>query len=131
MIDERKTCPVCGSAVKGRSDKRFCSVKCKSIQQYEKRADKEAFYLKVDKQLRTNRRILKAYNHKGFTTIQKKYLLEEGFDPNYFTHYWKNAKGDIYLFVYEYGFLDLQKSGKQKYLIVQWQEYMRKKGPNR
>ncbi len=121
-----KTCPVCDSPVKGRIDKKFCSTKCKSIHQYELRQEKEAFYLKVDRQLKLNRKILKTYNYKGYTTVQKTALLNDGFNPDFFSHYWKNSKGDVYLFVYDYGFLDLKKSGKDKYLIVQWQEYMRK-----
>jgi predicted nucleic acid-binding Zn ribbon protein len=125
MIDH-KICPVCESPLKGRSDKKFCSTKCKSIHQYETRQEKEAFYLEVDRQLKTNRKILKTYNFRGFTTVRKELLIDDGFDPNFFSHYWKNSKGDIYLFVYDYGFLDLKKSGKDKYLIVQWQEYMRK-----
>jgi predicted nucleic acid-binding Zn ribbon protein len=125
MIDH-KICPVCESPLKGRSDKKFCSTKCKSIHQYENRQEKEAFYLEVDRRLKTNRKILKTYNFRGFTTVRKELLIDDGFDPNFFTHYWKNSKGDIYLFVYDYGFLDLKKSGKDKYLIVQWQEYMRK-----
>lgn len=125
-MDNVDSCPICGSAVRGRSDKKFCSAKCKSINQYESRQKKEAFYLEVDRQLRTNRKVLKTYNYRGFTTVAKQELLKDGFDPNYFTHYWKNSKGDVYLFVYDYGFLDLKKSGRDKYLIVQWQEYMRK-----
>ncbi|EMY80595.1 hypothetical protein pgond44_10619 [Psychroflexus gondwanensis ACAM 44] len=125
MIDH-KICPVCESPLKGRSDKKFCSTKCKSIHQYETRQEKEAFYLEVDRRLKTNRKVLKTYNFRGFTTVRKELLINDGFDPNFFTHYWKNSKGDIYLFVYDYGFLDLKKSGKDKYLIVQWQEYMRK-----
>ncbi|AFU69435.1 hypothetical protein P700755_002696 [Psychroflexus torquis ATCC 700755] len=125
MIDH-KICPVCESPLKGRSDKKFCSTKCKSINQYETRQEKEAFYLEVDRRLKTNRKVLKTYNFRGFTTVRKELLINDGFDPNFFTHYWKNSKGNIYLFVYDYGFLDLKKSGKDKYLIVQWQEYMRK-----
>ena len=121
-----KTCPVCESPIKGRSDKMFCSTKCKSINQYEIRQEKEIFYLEVDRRLKTNRKLLKAYNYQGFTTVQKAALLNDGFNPNFFTHYWKNSKGDVYLFVYDYGFLDLKKSGKNKYLIVKWQEYMRR-----
>lgn len=119
-------CPVCESPIKGRSDKKFCSTKCKSINQYEIRQEKEIFYMEVDRQLKTNRKLLKTYNYQGFTTVQKAALLNDGFNPNFFTHYWKNSKGDVYLFVYDYGFLDLKKSGKDKYLIVQWQEYMRR-----
>tara|TARA_R110002051_G_scaffold93441_1_gene163259 strand:+ start:594 stop:974 length:381 start_codon:yes stop_codon:yes gene_type:complete len=119
-----KICPVCGTMVKGRSDKKFCSTKCRSINQYENRQKNEAFYLKVDRKLKINRKLLKRYNKSGFTTIRKSELLAEGFDPKFFTHYWKNQKGDIYLFVYEYGFLATKNNGKDKYILVQWQGYM-------
>ncbi|WP_031428546.1 DUF2116 family Zn-ribbon domain-containing protein [Flavimarina sp. Hel_I_48] len=121
-----KFCPVCEAPVKGRSDKRFCSTKCKSMHQYETRQKKEAFYIKVDRQLKINRKVLKGFNKKGLSTLRKSDLYKEGFDPNFFTHYWKNKKGNVYLFVYEYGFLDLSKDGKDKYLLVTWQEYMNK-----
>ncbi|TMM57555.1 hypothetical protein FEE95_13840 [Maribacter algarum] len=125
-MTKSKTCPVCGIIVKGRSDKKFCSKKCKSIEQYESRQKTEAFYLKVDRQLKVNRRILKKYNKSGYTIIKKSKLFEEGFDPNFFTHYWKNQKGDVYLFVYEYGFLKKNEKGKEKYVLVMWQDYMEK-----
>ena len=126
MSSNARICPVCGAPVKGRSDKKFCSVKCKSIHQYENRQKKEAFYIQVDRQLKVNRKILKSFNKKGFSTIRKTDLYKEGFNPNYFTHYWKNKKGGVYLFVYEYGFLNLKKDGKDKYLLVIWQDYMQK-----
>ena len=119
-----KKCPICTAVVKGRTDKIFCSTKCKSIDQYEKRQETEAFYLTVEKQLRTNRKILKKYNKSGFTTIRKSELIDLGFNPNFFTHYWKNQKGDVYLFVYEYGFLKRTENGKEKYVLVIWQPYM-------
>ena len=125
-MNDKKKCPVCGSLVRGRSDKKFCSAKCKSIAQYDNRQEKEAFYLQVDKQLKINRKILKRYNKSGFTTLQKSALLAEGFDPNFFTHYWKTQKGEVYLFCYDYGFLSLEKDRKSKFLIVQWQDYMAK-----
>lgn len=123
-MDKSDTCSVCGVIIRGRADKKFCSVKCKSINQYENRMQKEQFYLKVDKQLKTNRRILKKYNKSGYTTLQKSLLISEGFNPRYFTHYWKTKKGEVYLFCYDYGFLSMEKEGKSKYLIVQWQAYM-------
>lgn len=119
-----KTCPVCGALVRGRSDKKFCSKKCKSIDQYENRQKTEVFYLEVDRQLKLNRRILKKYNKSGYTVIRKSELTGEGFDPKYFTHYWKNKKGDVYFFVYEYGFLMKNDNGKEKYVLVIWQDYM-------
>ena len=117
-------CPVCGAVIKGRSDKKFCSVKCKSIEQYENRQKTEAFYLKIDRQLKMNRKLLKRYNKSGYTTVRTAILRSEGFNPNFFTHYWKTKKGDLYLFCYDYGFLQLEKDNKSKLLIVQWQEYM-------
>ncbi len=125
-MTKKKKCPVCESEVKGRSDKLFCSMKCKSINQYEKRQEKEQFYLRVDSQLKINRKLLKKHNKSGYTTIRKLELIVEGFNPKYFTHYWKNQKGDVYLFVYEYGFLSTRHNGKDKYLLVTWQDYMEK-----
>lgn len=121
-----KKCPVCESEIKGRSDKLFCSTKCKSINQYEGRQENEKFYLRVDGQLKINRKLLKRYNRSGFTTIRKSELTKDGFDPNFFTHYWKNQKGDVYFFVYEYGFLKKNEHGKKKYVLVTWQDYMAK-----
>jgi hypothetical protein len=67
---------------------------------------------------------LKTYNKGGKVTIRAEVLLELGFNPNFFTHYWKNRKGEVYLFVYEYGFLKKTENGKEKYVLVTWQEYM-------
>lgn len=121
-----KVCPVCDSEIKGRADKKFCSLRCKSAHQYQSSKSEEACYYKIDKQLKINRRLLKTYNRSGLSSIRKEKLIAEGFNPNYFTHYWKNRKGQVYLFCYEYGFLFLKKNGKEKYLLVKWQEYMNK-----
>jgi len=117
-----KICPVCGNSVKGRKDKIYCSEYCKSAAQYENRLINEIFFFKVDKQLKTNRKILKTHNKDGYTTLRKTVLLSKGFNPNYFTHLWKNPKGQTYCFCYEFGFLEL--IGQDKYLIVKWQDYM-------
>ncbi len=123
-MNNGRTCPVCGIVVKGRSDKIFCSPKCRSIDQYEQRQETETFYIRVDRQLKINRKLLKKYNRSGITTIRKSELIMEGFDPQFFTHYWKNQKGDVYLFVYEYGFLNKRHNGKDKYILVIWQDHM-------
>ncbi len=67
--------------------------------------DTPKFYSRVDKQLKLNRRILKIYNKAGKVTVRTNVLLDLGFDPNFFTHYWKNNKDEVYLFVYEFGFM--------------------------
>lgn len=120
-------CPSCREPIKGRKDKIYCSPTCRSAAQYEKRMVNEQFYLQVERQLKTNRKILKRYNKSGFTTLRKERLLEEGFNPKFFTHYWKNKKGQIYLFCFDFGFLELEQDGKKKYLLVTWQDYMNEK----
>ncbi len=122
-----KKCPVCEIEIKGRSDKKYCSLKCKSADQYQKHKREEVLYHVIDKQLKINRKLLKAYNKSGLSSIRKTKLIAEGFNPNYFTHYWKSSKGEVYLFCYEYGFLNLKGDKKEKYLLVTWQEYMDKK----
>jgi len=122
-----KECLSCGKELSGRLDKKFCDQYCKSIYHYNRsRIEQPKFYNRVDNQLKLNRRILKEYNKAGKATIRSEILLELGFNPKFFTHYWKNQKGDIYLFCYEYGFLKLKEHGKTKYVLVQWQEYMGK-----
>ncbi len=74
-------CPVCGKELQGRIDKKYCTPKCKNIAQYEKRIINEQFYLFVDKQLKTNRRILKEFNRAGKATVRKDVIIDEGFNP--------------------------------------------------
>jgi len=116
MITENKQCLNCNEELEGRVDKKFCNSYCKSAYHYESNKQKESsFFVQVDKQLRKNRRILKEYNKSGLSTIRKEKLIQTGFNPNYFTHYWKNKKGEVYLFCYEYGFLCKNVKGVQKY----------------
>ena len=116
----------CLKTIKGRIDKVFCSNYCKSDFHTEKRkiSGKTYFKIKVDTILKKNRSILAKYNIKSKTTVQKKTLLEEGFNPRVFTHYWKNSKGDTYLFCYDQGFKEIKDNLKNKYLLVIWQKGM-------
>lgn len=126
MIGEKK-CLFCGLELFGRSDKKYCTPYCKSSHQYEKSKIENNRYYSIDRQLKLNRKILKSYNKSGMTSLRKEKLLGEGFNPNYFTHYWKNKKGQVYLFCYEYGFLLLKdkENGNDKYLLIIWQDYMK------
>jgi hypothetical protein len=125
---ESKTCLACKKVLRGRSDKRFCDVHCKSSYHYRKALEEAPrFYNRVDNQLKQNRRILKSFNKAGKATVRAATVLKLGFNPNFFTHYWKNNKGDIYFFIYEYGFLKIKEGGKEKYVLIKWQDYMEKK----
>lgn len=120
-----RTCKECGKPLEGRVDKMFCSHYCKSNFHYVRNREKVSSKFKtIDLQLKLNRRLLKEYNKAGKATVRKSVLLSEGFNPKYFTHYWKNDKGQVYLFCYEFGFLALKEHGAEKYVLVQHQPYM-------
>ena len=122
-----KKCPACNEIVKGRTDKIFCSPFCKSSYHYKKNIDcDDNMFIRIDKILKKNRRILKSYNKSGKSTVRKETLLKEGFNPKYFTHYWKGNNNNLYLFCYEYGFMETNVNVNSKYLLVTWQKYMNK-----
>ena len=121
-----KSCPACGETIEGRIDKKFCSTYCKSAFHYRKNRDRaDNLFKEIDDQLKLNRRILKEYNKAGKVTIRKEVLIKEGFVPKYFTHYWKAKNKNLYLFCYEFGFMERTENGKAKYILIQWQPYMR------
>lgn len=120
-----KKCLECDEVIEGRSDKIFCSPYCKSSYHYRKNKEKEGgMYVKIDNQLKLNRQLLKHFNKAGKAVVRKEELIKRGFAPKYFTHYWKNIKGDVYLFCYEYGFLEKKENNKSKFVLIQWQDYM-------
>ncbi len=120
-----KLCLDCKKEIIGRSDKKFCNPYCKSSYYYKKNKNEEHnFFTTVLNQLRVNRKLLKQYNKSGKAIVRKEELLKEGFVPNRFTHYWKNKKGDVYLFCFEYGFLEKKEGSKSKYVLIKWQDYM-------
>src|SRR5690606_37469649 len=120
-----KECLYCNKVLKGRTDKKFCDPQCKSAYQYQQAQEQpERFYNKVDNQLKLNRKILKEFNKGGKVTVRAEVLKALGFDSKFFTHYWKNTKGDVYLFAYEYGFLKGTENNTDKYILIQWQDYM-------
>jgi len=120
-----ENCQNCNKPIEGRIDKKYCNDYCKSNHHYENNKQKEnSLFKKIDHQLKQNRRLLRDFNKAGKSTVRKEKLIEAGFDPNFFTHYWKNSQGDVYLFCYEYGFLKRTENGKTKFVLVTWQSYM-------
>lgn len=117
---ETKKCPVCNGIVKGRIDKKFCSSTCRSAFQYEQKLETDKLYLRVDKQLKINRKVLKKYNLIGKTTLRREVLHNEGFDPNFFTHYRKMGNNEVYFYCYDFGFKKTNDNAKEKYLIINW-----------
>ena len=120
-----KKCMECNEVLEGRTDKKFCNSYCKSAYHHKiNRQNGSDLFITIDRQLKINRKILKSYNKGGKATVRKQELVKDGFNPTYFTHYWKATNGNIYLFCYEYGFMEIREHDIPKYVLVQWQEYM-------
>jgi hypothetical protein len=120
-----RKCLNCQKEISGRIGKKYCDDYCKSDYNYKKNKLKEdSFFKSIDLQLKKNRRILKEYNKAGKATVREEVLLAEGFNPKFFTHFWRNQEGKAYLFCYEYGFLKLKENNKGKFALLKWQSYM-------
>lgn len=120
-------CLECHQRIEGRKDKKFCSYYCKSSYHYKKNKEKEeTLFEKIDTQLKKNRKILRQYNKSGKSIVRKQVILDEGFNPRFFTHYYKTQNGNLYLFCYEFGFMETKENDKLKYVLVTWQKYMEK-----
>jgi TPP-dependent trihydroxycyclohexane-1,2-dione (THcHDO) dehydratase len=122
---KEQVCQYCNDRFSGRPDKKFCSGSCRSAYHYHRNLEKqESLFRTIDKKLKANRKILKEFNKAGKATVRKEVLIEAGFSPGHFTHYWRAKNGNVYLFCYEYGFMTKKESGKEKYVLIQWQPYM-------
>ncbi len=128
-MDQILTCLNCQREIIGRIGKKYCDDYCKSNYHYIKNKNKDqSFFKTVDGHLKTNRRILKDFNKAGKATVREEILINEGFNPNFFTHFWRNSTGKAYLFCYEYGYMKITENNKTKYSLILWQDYMSKKG---
>ena len=116
-------CLECNETLKGREGQKYCSEYCKSSYHYKKNKLKESStHVKIDKNLKLNRSILKKYNISGQLQVKTELLLAEGFDFRHSTHTWTAKNGNLYHFCYEFGYRDLQDG---KYTLIMWQDYMK------
>ncbi len=104
-----KTCPECGEKIKGRTDKKYCSDYCRNA--FHNKVNKETSNLirNTNNLLRRNHRILEELNPNGKTTVPRTKLLSKGFDFQYFTSVYTTKTGTQYFFVYDQGYLKLEK----------------------
>ena len=100
-------CPECGNAIKGRSDKKFCSDQCRNAYNNRQNRDQDNYMRKVNNILRKNRRILAELNPNGKSKTTRSILTEKGFHFQYVTNIYQTKQGKVYYFCYEQGFLPL------------------------
>lgn len=96
-----RNCVVCEKIIHGRSDKVFCSLKCKNHYHLTFKKEKKSAAFQIDSILTKNYQIIAGLMPPG--TIQLKIaklvLDKTGFNSDYFTHLDQSGKKCIYQFI--------------------------------
>lgn len=112
---EQKLCLECGERIQGRSDKKFCTDYCRNS--YNNKVNKESKNLirNTNNQLRRNYKILSELNTKGKTKVVRNTLAKHNFDFNLFTSIYTTKTGNVYYYLYDQGYLELD---NDYYLLI-------------
>lgn len=117
---EEKVCLECHLPIKGRSDKRFCDDACRNAYNNKLNSGQNNLTRRINTILRKNRRILaESLGNEKMVKVTEDKLVKQGFHFDYLTHTLKTSKGQVYIFVYEYGYLPLQNN---LFLLVKMKE---------
>ncbi|PIB34564.1 hypothetical protein BFP72_03630 [Reichenbachiella sp. 5M10] len=128
-MDNQPTCLHCHRPLHGRIGKKFCDAQCRNSYHNMHKRTGEKYMIRINSQLRQNRRILKDLCPEGKTTVRRDILEAKNFDFNFFNSIYPTTKG-VYYLCYDFGFMPIvqpsSRSGQwvQKVLIVQKQDYM-------
>ena len=117
-------CPVCKGPLIGRSDKKYCSDKCRYISNNKSKTQNEQPINDVNRALRKNRSILRRLCPVGKAVVRKEVLLEMGYQPRFFSSLFLTSNKQIYYICYDYAFTPLVDHNVEKALIVSRQDYM-------
>ena len=120
-MEEKRTCPVCGDAIIGRADKKFCTDQCRSIYNNNSNRDVNNYVRRINHILRRNRKILAELNPGGKAKVNKQLLLDKGFNLNYYTNTYTTKNGNTYFFCYDMGYLPIEDNW---YALVEKQDYV-------
>ncbi|MFT6336813.1 MAG: hypothetical protein ACI86M_003406 [Saprospiraceae bacterium] len=98
---------MCKREIKGRSDKVFCTVKCKSDYAYSLRSVTEIATASIDKILHRNRSILLEIvgKNKVQMKVVRDLLDDKKFNFSYITHYHINNQGKTVSYVYDFSWM--------------------------
>lgn len=102
-----KECLQCGDPVRGRSDKKFCCDDCRTAHNNAINRDANNFMSKINRILRSNRRILAHLNPEGKTKVRREKMLTSGFNFNYYTNIYTTKGGRVYKFCYDQGYIEI------------------------
>jgi len=115
-----RNCLACGKILHGRADKKFCNDYCRNAYNNQLKAASSNIVRNINNTLIKNRRILESLlGSEEMSKTTKEKLLQQGFSFKYLTHSYKNKKGNVYFFCYEFGYLPLEHDW---YLVVRRKE---------
>jgi len=102
-----RTCRLCKNEFRGRSDKVFCSSKCKSTYHIKLNKATNLATHRIDKILHRNRSILLEIlgKNKGYKKVSRKELDNRNFNFHYITHHHTNVQGKFVNYVYDFSWI--------------------------
>ena len=116
-MSTQKSCRLCKRPVRGRADKKFCSIACKNEYHVRLRRATAIVVRETDKILHRNRSIL--LEILGKNKVQKKIprllLDKKKFRFAYYTGSYRNNKGKVYHYVYDFAWMEFS---NQQILII-------------
>lgn len=106
METKSRLCGQCARPMRGRTDKRFCSSHCRNSFNNKRNGTRNRMICRINQLLQRNRRILEQFlpQPERMVRIHLGQLSEHGFDFRYHTQAIRTGKGNLYCFVYEYGY---------------------------
>jgi len=101
-------CKICNNPIVGRSDKIFCSVKCKNYYHTNLRRVTDNAVKEINKILHRNRSILLEILGKQKTQkkVERIVLDKKKFNFKYHTHIIRNSKGKLYFYIYDFAWME-------------------------
>lgn len=103
-----KKCKICKIIITGRSDKIFCSVKCKNIYHKDLRIIAQTAGIQIDRFLKRNYKILFELmeGRKTQLKVYRNKLSQKGFRFKYHTHTHINSKSKMHYFIYDFAWME-------------------------
>jgi len=101
-------CKICSKEVSDRTDKKFCSIKCKNYYHINLRKVTHKAVKQVDVILHRNRSILLEIlgKNKVQLKVERIILDKKKFNFKYHTHFQVNSAGKMYLYVYDFAWME-------------------------
>ena len=101
-------CISCGKTFVGRTDKKYCSLKCKNTFNYNRKSKTKSATQTIDAVLHKNREILEVIMgpKRKKMYIEKTELTQMGFQSEYVTGFYTNSQDKLYRYVYDFAWME-------------------------